>query len=148
MGVVNIVCANLIEKDGAFLFVQEAKEIAKGSYNFPAGRMEFGESLLECAVREAKEETGLDVRVEKLVGVYQRPVSAEDSNTTVFCFHSVVQAGSLTPTEKHPVIQYFTYEEVLALHRDHHIRMRFIPLALRDFLDGKGVDPSWVQVLR
>jgi 8-oxo-dGTP diphosphatase len=38
----------------------------------PGGSVEEGESLAEGAVREAKEETGLDVQLTRLVGVYSR----------------------------------------------------------------------------
>jgi 8-oxo-dGTP pyrophosphatase MutT (NUDIX family) len=43
----------------------------------PCGLNEVGESPEQAAVREAKEETGLDVRVLELVGVYTRFPSAE-----------------------------------------------------------------------
>ena len=38
----------------------------------PGGAVEDGESLAEGAIREAKEETGLDVELTRLVGVYSR----------------------------------------------------------------------------
>src|SRR5436190_23412523 len=38
----------------------------------PGGSVEEGESLAEAAIREAKEETGLDVELTRLVGVYSR----------------------------------------------------------------------------
>jgi 8-oxo-dGTP pyrophosphatase MutT (NUDIX family) len=42
-------------------------------WGLPGGRMDVGESLEETVVREVLEETGLTVRVERLVGVYSDP---------------------------------------------------------------------------
>ena len=39
----------------------------------PGGGMDLGESIVETAVREVKEETGLDVEVTGLIGVYTNP---------------------------------------------------------------------------
>src|ERR1700694_2531117 len=39
----------------------------------PGGAMELGESIVDTAVREVKEETGLDVEVTGLIGVYSNP---------------------------------------------------------------------------
>ena len=39
----------------------------------PGGGMDLGESIVGCAVREVKEETGLDVEVTGLIGVYTNP---------------------------------------------------------------------------
>jgi 8-oxo-dGTP pyrophosphatase MutT (NUDIX family) len=41
----------------------------------PSGWMEVGESAEQCCVREVQEETGLDVRVMRLVGLYSDPRS-------------------------------------------------------------------------
>lgn len=39
-------------------------------WGFPGGAIELGETPEMAAIREAKEETGLDVEVGKLIGVY------------------------------------------------------------------------------
>ncbi len=44
-----------------------------GNYALPGGFVGFGESTETAAVREAKEETNLDVKLEKLLGVYSDP---------------------------------------------------------------------------
>ncbi|MBL8103104.1 MAG: NUDIX domain-containing protein, partial [Anaerolineales bacterium] len=38
----------------------------------PSGGVEDGESIAQAAIRETKEETGLDVELTRLVGVYSR----------------------------------------------------------------------------
>ncbi len=41
-------------------------------WGFPGGAMELGESAEEAAIREVREETGLDVKVDSLMGVYTK----------------------------------------------------------------------------
>jgi 8-oxo-dGTP diphosphatase len=60
-------------------------------WSLPGGSMEHGESVEQAAVREAKEETGLDVRLTRLVGVYSKPVQ----NALAVCFEAEVVGGSV-----------------------------------------------------
>ncbi|MCH8223313.1 MAG: NUDIX domain-containing protein [Chloroflexi bacterium] len=63
----------------AILFNEDRSEVLlqrrsdNGSWALPAGRMDIGESVAECAVRECEEETGLKTRIKRLVGVYSDP---------------------------------------------------------------------------
>ena len=44
-----------------------------GNWSMPGGAMDLGESLPACAVRETREESGLDVEVTGLVGIFTDP---------------------------------------------------------------------------
>ncbi len=148
MAVVNVVCSNIIEKDNKILFVKESKSIAKGRYSLPAGKLEFGETLMEGAKREAKEETGLEIESIKLIGIYQRPASSEDSNTTVFCFLSKIISGEIKVSEKHPDIKFLSLGEISILEKKHLLRSRYMFPAVNDYFNAKGVDISFLHVIR
>ncbi|MCC7372315.1 MAG: NUDIX hydrolase [Chloroflexi bacterium] len=62
--------ALLIVEDGKALLVQRAHEPYLGQWMLPAGFVEYGELAEETAVREAQEETGLDVELTGLWGLY------------------------------------------------------------------------------
>ena len=66
-----IKAAVLVRQDSRFLLVQEKGPPMHGFWNWPQGRVEEGESVEEAAVREAKEETGLDIKIEKTVAVLE-----------------------------------------------------------------------------
>jgi ADP-ribose pyrophosphatase YjhB (NUDIX family) len=44
-------------------------------WGIPSGHIEIGETVSEAAIREVKEETNLDIRIKKLIGVYSEPDS-------------------------------------------------------------------------
>lgn len=46
-----------------------------GLWGIPSGHVEIGETVSEAIMREVKEETNLDIRIEKLIGVYSDPDS-------------------------------------------------------------------------
>jgi ADP-ribose pyrophosphatase YjhB (NUDIX family) len=60
-------------RDGRVLLQRRAIDPRSGYWTFPGGFLEAGERPEEGAAREAKEEAGLDVNVERLIGVYARP---------------------------------------------------------------------------
>jgi ADP-ribose pyrophosphatase YjhB (NUDIX family) len=62
----------------------------------PGGGIEDGETLTQAAIREAREETSLEVRIERLVGVYSRPKWFNGGQHEIL-FAATSPGGALTP---------------------------------------------------
>jgi 8-oxo-dGTP pyrophosphatase MutT (NUDIX family) len=62
--------AAIFDERGRILLTRRADN---GQWCLPGGRMESGESVAEACEREVWEETGLRVRVKRLIGVYSHP---------------------------------------------------------------------------
>jgi len=59
--------------DPALLLLRRAVEPGLGAWDLPAGYLDPGESFEQAAVREAREESGIEVRLVELAGVYHSP---------------------------------------------------------------------------
>jgi 8-oxo-dGTP diphosphatase len=70
-----VVTADVIIRypDGGIILIKRGKEPFLGSWALPGGILEEGETVEQCAVREAKEETGVSVSLRELVGVFSEP---------------------------------------------------------------------------
>jgi 8-oxo-dGTP pyrophosphatase MutT (NUDIX family) len=60
----------VVNDDGTILLIRRTDN---GNLALPGGGMDLGESMPQAAVREVKEETGLDVEITGLVGIYTNP---------------------------------------------------------------------------
>jgi 8-oxo-dGTP pyrophosphatase MutT (NUDIX family) len=102
-----------------------------GRWCLPGGAMEAGESAAEACEREVWEETGLKVRVTRLVGVYSNPdqlVIYPDGNKAFFVvlnFEVKWISGELGLSNETTAFGYFTLEQMasMPMHGQHLSRV-------------------------
>jgi len=63
----------IMRKDGSIVLVKRKNDPFRDFWAIPGGFVKYGESVENAAIREAKEETGLEVGLKRLVGVYSDP---------------------------------------------------------------------------
>jgi len=64
----------VIINEGKMILVKRGVEPGKGKWSIPGGLVELGENIRDATIREAKEETGLDVEI-----IVDRPLDAFDN---------------------------------------------------------------------
>lgn len=92
-----------------------------GQWCLPSGGMDAGESASEACIREVLEETGLDVGVKRLIGIYTTPhqlLEYPDGNRVqlvALCFEAEVTGGELRLSDETTAFGYFSREEIQQL---------------------------------
>jgi len=76
----------IIQKDDKIVLIKHSKNWFKGKLGIPGGHVEYGETVEHAALREAKEETSLNVILKEILGVYSDPTRDKRGHyiTTVF----------------------------------------------------------------
>ncbi|MFF2449560.1 NUDIX hydrolase [Neobacillus sp. NPDC058068] len=92
-GIVLVVSVSIINGDEV-LIIKENKPFAINKWNFPSGRIESKEDILDAACREVKEETGFDVKLTSTTGVYNF-ISSSNDQVILFHFTAEIIGGSL-----------------------------------------------------
>ncbi|MEA3282516.1 MAG: tRNA (N6-threonylcarbamoyladenosine(37)-N6)-methyltransferase TrmO [Euryarchaeota archaeon] len=83
----------IIEYRQKIVLIRRKNDPFKGNYALPGGFVEVGETMEAAAIREAKEETGLDIEIGNLVGIYSDPGRDPRGHTVSACY---LAAGSGT----------------------------------------------------
>jgi len=82
-------------KDGSTILVKRLNPPFKGDWALPGGFVKYGETVEAAAVREAKEETGIDIELTKIVGVYSAPNRDPRGHTVSICYLAQEVGGEL-----------------------------------------------------
>lgn len=106
-----VVCAGAIVRDarGRLLLVRRGRPPSAGLWSVPGGRVEAGETPAQAAVREVREETGLDVRVGELLA------TVEIGEFVVHDFAAEVLGGELRAGDDAADVRWCTFDEAALL---------------------------------
>jgi 8-oxo-dGTP diphosphatase len=85
----------IVRKGKEVLLVRRKNEPFKGRWALVGGFVEYGERVEEAARRECREETGLEVELERLVGVYSDPGRDPRGHVVSICFLARPVGGRL-----------------------------------------------------
>lgn len=128
--------AVVVDDDGRVLLQRRADN---GMWALPGGKMELGESIGDCAIRETFEETGVTTEITGIVGTYSNPghVFAYDDGEVrqefSICLLARPVGGALRTSDESLEVAWFAPHEVDALPMVPGIRKR-----LNDWRTGQG----------
>ena len=124
-----VTAATVVERGGEVLMVRRGTEPGMGLWCLPGGCVDRGEVVERAAEREVMEETGLQVNVTGLVGVF----SETGHPVILITYDSHIVGGSLKPGPEVLELGFFSLDGLpsLAFHRD-----RQLLVAWKLFRDG------------
>jgi ADP-ribose pyrophosphatase YjhB (NUDIX family) len=109
-----------------------------GNWALPGGAMDIGETFAQSVVREVKEETGFDVRIERIIGVYSDPghvFAYEDGEVRQefnICLACTIVGGELSVSSESTDVRFFSLDEAAGLTIHESIRKR-----IEDYLSNR-----------
>lgn len=113
----HIIGGAIIERDHKYLLVQEAEDhidACKGKWGAPGGHVDPGETIMEAAVREVKEETGCDVELTSVCQIGTMPGQNFTFLAIIFAAR-VAQDVENFASEEIATTRWFTYEEICTM---------------------------------
>lgn len=108
----------VILQDGRIVLIRRNKEPFKGMWALPGGFAEENETAEECCGREAYEETGLRVRVKRLIGIFSDP-ERDPRGTIAGAYLCKVVGGELKGGDDAKEAKWFSLEKLPELAFDH-----------------------------
>jgi 8-oxo-dGTP diphosphatase len=106
-------CAGaLVVEAGRLLLIRRGIDPFKGWWDIPGGFLDPGEHPEDGAIREVREETGLDVRLMSSFGIFMDTYGDEDTYTLNLMYLAEPVGGSIQPADDAVEIGWFAPDEL------------------------------------
>ncbi|MCD7781386.1 MAG: NUDIX hydrolase [Methanosphaera sp.] len=102
----------IIINDDKIVLIKRLNDPYKDYWALPGGFVEYGEKVEDAAIREAREETGLDVELDSLVGVYSDPNRDPRGHTVTVCYKAHITSGILKSDTDASDAKYINIEDL------------------------------------
>ncbi len=114
----------IVERQGKVLLIQRNNQVGYGLWSMPGGYVDRGEVVEEAAAREVQEETGLQVEIQRLVGLF----SEEGHPVVVAAFTARETGGRLAAGPEAQDIGFFALDDLpeMAFPRDQLILEKWL----------------------
>jgi len=102
-----------LDQGGKFLALRRAGEPLKGQWNMPGGFVEPGESGPEAIAREVMEETGLEIEIELVIGIFASAYGPGADGEPIFdvAYRCRITGGELEVSEESSEAGWFALDE-------------------------------------
>lgn len=140
-----VIVGGVIERDGKFLLVQEAKEKCRGKWNIPAGHLDSNETIFDGAKREIKEETGCNVELTGVLQIGNRVL--EDDVLVSVIFSTKLLDDNITYDSNEILdVKWFTWEELINM-KDELRSYNGIINSIKALIENKMADIDLVKMM-
>ena len=128
----------VLQLNNKILLVQEDKIQSKNLWNLPGGRFEQHESVFDCAIREALEETGYDVELTALLGMYKY-ITYKKYDLIRFVFlANIISEQKTYWTHEIKAHQWISLNEINQLKDEEFLAPHSIRAIMNDLQSGKS----------
>ncbi|KAF5086537.1 NUDIX domain-containing protein [Methanobacterium aggregans] len=108
----NIDGRDVCKESVCFVLIKRKNEPYKDFWALPGGFVEYGETVESAASREAKEETGLEIDLKGIIGVYSDPKRDPRGHTVSIAFLARKAYGDLVADTDANDARYFGIDEI------------------------------------
>jgi ADP-ribose pyrophosphatase YjhB (NUDIX family) len=121
------VSAFVLDDTGRLLMIRRSDN---DLYSIPGGQLELGETLAQAAVRELREETGIDIEVTGVIGLYSNPdhvIAYDDGEVRQefsLCFRARPLGGELRTSSESKEVHWVKRSRLAELNIHPSIRLR------------------------
>jgi 8-oxo-dGTP diphosphatase len=102
-----VVAGAIPEQDGKVLLTRRSIDPGRGLWTFPGGFVDFDEPVTDAAIRETREETGLEVVLDGLLDVYSYPAAP-----VIIVYRAHVIGGTLTPCHENDLLEWVAPDQI------------------------------------
>lgn len=101
--------------ENEFILIKRRNKPFKNHWAIPGGFVDYGETVENAAIREAKEETGIDVKLERLLGVYSEPNRDPRGHTVTIVYLAIGDFDKVKPDSDAIDADIYSFDDIKSM---------------------------------